>query len=177
MHLSIDRWVVFGGSWGSTLSLAYAQSHPSTVKALILRGIFTLRRRELEFFYQGPGTNFIFPDYWKEFEALIPAAERHDMMAAYYKRLTSTDPSVSMIAAKAWSKWECATSKLFVDPKHVAEAEKDAWAAAFARIECHYFVHGGWMRDGQLLETAEIDKIRHIPSTLIVCLFFLANND
>jgi len=166
-HLQIDRWGVFGGSWGSTLSLAYAQTHPDKVKFLVLRGIFTLRKKELDFFYQGPGTNFLFPDYWEPFLAEIPEEERSDMVKAYYKRLTSTDDTVRKSAAKAWSTWECATSRLHVDPEYIARADDDGFADRFARIECHYFVNEGFMPDGQLLEPKYIDKIRHIPAVII----------
>ncbi|KAG0148904.1 hypothetical protein CROQUDRAFT_669596 [Cronartium quercuum f. sp. fusiforme G11] len=166
-HLQIDKWVVFGGSWGSTLSLAYAQAHPQRVKALILRGIFLLRQVELKFFYQGPGTNFLFPDSWEKYISIIPEDERNDLMAAYYKRLTSTDPKVRSEAAKQWSLWECSTSRLMVDHEYLLKAEEDDFADKFARIECHYFVNAGWMRDGQLLEKGEIDKIRHIPAVIV----------
>ncbi|GBE88355.1 hypothetical protein SCP_1301700 [Sparassis crispa] len=164
--LNIDKWHVFGGSWGSSLSLAYAQAHPNRVKSLILRGIFTLRKSELRFFYQD-GTSHLFPDAWEDYLAPIPQAERHDMILAYHARLNSVDEEVRLNAAKAWSKWEMATSKLYVDPKQLAQVENDTWANAFARIENHYFINEGFMRDGQLLETQEIDKIRHIP-TLVV---------
>ncbi|PLW05694.1 hypothetical protein PCASD_23625 [Puccinia coronata f. sp. avenae] len=166
-HLKIDKWVVFGGSWGSTLSLAYAQAHPGRVKGLILRGIFALRREELEFFYQGPGTSFIFPEYWKEYVSIIPVEERKDMIAAYYKRLTSDDKAVRSEAAKRWSVWECSTSRLMIDPDYIKKAYEDDFSDKFARIECHYFFNAGWMRDGQLLEKAEIDKIREIPAVIV----------
>ncbi|KNZ62887.1 prolyl aminopeptidase [Puccinia sorghi] len=166
-HLKIDKWVVFGGSWGSTLSLAYAQAHPARVKGLILRGIFALRRAELEFFYQGPGTSFIFPEYWEEYVSIIPQEERNDMISAYYKRLTSDDKAVRSEAAKRWSVWECSTSRLMIDPDYIKKAYEDDFSDKFARIECHYFFNGGWMRDGQLLEKAEIDKIRQIPAVII----------
>jgi len=164
-HLKIDRWVVFGGSWGSTLSLAYAEKHPDRVKALVLRGIFMLGREELEFFYQ-EGTSWIFPDAYDEYIAAIPEVERGDLMSAYYRRLTHKDDSVVEKAAAAWSKWECATSRLIQDAELIDKAAKDTWARAFARIECHYFVHGGWFnRDMQLLH--EVDKIRHIPAVIV----------
>ncbi|TFY77715.1 hypothetical protein EWM64_g6295 [Hericium alpestre] len=147
-HLKIEKWHVFGGSWGSTLALAYAQSHPDRVKTLVLRGVFTLRKRD-------------------EFVAPIPEAERGDIMLAYHAQLNSVDDETRIRAAKAWSKWEMATSKLYVDPAHIAEAENDKWANAFARIENHYFVNDGFMRDGQLLEKQEIDKIRHIPTIVV----------
>ncbi|KAJ7593267.1 proline iminopeptidase [Mycena floridula] len=165
-HLSIEKWNVFGGSWGSTLSLAYAQAHPTRVKSLVLRGIFTLRRSELKFFYQ-EGASHLFPEAWDEFIAPIPKTERGDMILAYHAQLNSVDETTRIIAAKAWSKWEMATSKLHVDPANIARAEADDFANAFARIENHYFVNDGFMRPGQLLEIQEIDKIRHIPCVVV----------
>ncbi|KAJ8453949.1 hypothetical protein ONZ51_g13313 [Trametes cubensis] len=159
-HLGIDKWHVFGGSWGSTLSLAYSQSHPDRVKTLVLRGIFTLRKRP-------EGTSHLFPEAWEEFVAPIPEAERHDIVTAYHAQLNSVDEETRMRAARAWTKWEMFTSKLYVDPAHVAEAERNDFANAFARIENHYFVNDGFMRDGQLLEKQEIDKIRHIPCVVV----------
>lgn len=164
--LKIEKWHVFGGSWGSTLSLAYAQTHPDRVKSLVLRGIFTLRKSELKFFYQN-GTSHLFPDAWEEYIAPIPETERNDMILAYHAQLNSVDDQTRITAAKAWAKWEMVTSKLFVDPAHVAEADKDDFANAFARIENHYFINDGFMRDGQLLESQEIDKIRHIPCIVV----------
>jgi proline iminopeptidase len=131
-----------------------------------LRGIFTLRKSELKFFYQ-VGASHIFPDAWELYLAPIPEAERHDMILAYHAQLNSVDDQTRIKAAKAWSRWEMETSKLYVDPEHVAEAEKDDWANAFARIENHYFINDGFMRDGQLLEKQEIDKIRHIPCVVV----------
>lgn len=125
-----------------------------------------MRKSELSFFYQN-GASHLFPEAWDEFVAPIPEAERHDVMLAYHAQLNSVDDQTRITAAKAWSKWEMSTSKLFVDPEHVAEASKDDFANAFARIENHYFVNDGFMRDGQLLEKQEIDKIRHIPTTVI----------
>ncbi|TFK40423.1 proline iminopeptidase [Crucibulum laeve] len=164
--LKIDRWHVFGGSWGSTLSLAYAQSHPDRVKTLVLRGIFTLRKSELRFFYQD-GASHLFPEAWEEYVAPIPESERQDMVLAYHAQLNSADEETRIKAAKAWAKWEMSTSKLFVDPAHIAHADDDQFANAFARIENHYFVNEGFMRDGQLLEKQEIDKIRHIPTVVV----------
>jgi len=166
IHLKIEKWVVFGGSWGSTLSLAYAQTHPEPVKALILRGIFTLRKSELDFFYQD-GTSHLFPEEWDNYLAPIPEVERGDMIKAYHNRLNSSDEQTRLIAARAWSKWEVATSKLTVGPEDIARAEKDDWANAFARIENHYFINEGFMRQGQLLEKQSIDKIRHIPCVVV----------
>ncbi|KAG6909052.1 hypothetical protein DXG01_002204 [Tephrocybe rancida] len=165
-ELKIDKWHVFGGSWGSTLSLAYAQTHPDQVKSLILRGIFTLRKSELKFFYQ-EGTSHLFPEAWDEYVAPIPEAERADLMLAYHAQLNSADDETRIKAAKAWAKWEMATSRLFVDPAYIQRGEDDEFANAFARIENHYFVNEGFMRDGQLLEKQAIDKIRHIPTIVV----------
>ena len=164
-HLGIDRWQVFGGSWGSTLALAYAQTHPDKVTELVLRGIFMLRRWELEWFYQ-KGCDALFPDAWESYLAAIPEAERGDLMSAYHRRLTSTDPKVRVDAARAWSVWEAATSHLYQDPDHIASSGEDEFALAFARIECHYFVHGGFFEhDDQLLRNVE--RIRGIPAVIV----------
>ena len=164
-HLGIARWQVFGGSWGSTLALAYAQTHPDKVTELVLRGIFMLRRWELEWFYQ-KGCDALFPDAWESYLAAIPEAERGDMMSAYYRRLTSADPKVRVEAARAWSVWEAATSHLYQDPNHIASSGEDEFALAFARIECHYFVHGGFFEhDDQLLRN--VDRIRKIPAVIV----------
>ena len=166
--LGIDRWLVFGGSWGSTLALAYAQAHPDRVTELVLRGIFMLRRWELEWFYQNSGgAAALFPDLWERYVAPIPEEERHDMIRAYYRRLTSTDEKVMNAAATAWSVWEGATSHLRQDPHYVDKFVSDAhYAAAFARIECHYFINGGFLRqDDQLL--ADIERVRHIPAVIV----------
>lgn len=164
-HLGIERWQVFGGSWGSTLGLAYAQAHPAHVTELVLRGIFMLRRRELMWFYQ-EGASWLFPDAWEHYLAPIPEVERGDLMTAYYRRLTDADPQVRSEAAKAWSIWEGSTSFLFQDLAHIASVGGDEFADAFARIECHYFVHGGFFRcEDQLLQ--DIDKIRHIPAVIV----------
>ena len=167
-HLGIDKWLVFGGSWGSTLALAYAETHPERVTEIVLRGIFLLRRSELEWFYQNPqGAGSLFPDLWDEYIAVIPEAERGDVMAAYYKRLTSSDPDELRRAATAWSVWEGATSYLRLNPDYVTKFREDgAFAGAFARIECHYFVNRGFLRsDNQLIE--DVPKIRHIPAVII----------
>ncbi|KAF7316793.1 Proline iminopeptidase [Mycena chlorophos] len=165
-HLKIKKWHVFGGSWGSTLALAYAETHPDPVRSLVLRGIFTLRKKELDFFYQS-GTSFLFPEAWDEYIAPIPEAERRDMLTAYHAQLNAVDDETRLTAAKAWTKWEMATSRLFVDPEYLARADGDEFANSFARIENHYFVNSGFMRDGQLLEPQEIDKIRHIPCIVV----------
>jgi proline iminopeptidase len=164
-HLGIDRWQVFGGSWGSTLALAYAETHPDAVTELVLRGIFMLRRWELEWFYQ-EGASRVFPDAWENYLAAIPVVERHDLISAYHRRLTHEDPAVRLAAARAWSVWEAATSFLYQDPAFMHSHEEDAFALAFARIECHYFVNGGFFEvEDQLLR--DVSKIRDIPATIV----------
>ncbi len=164
-HLGIDRWQVFGGSWGSTLALAYAQTHPKIVTELILRGIFLLRRQEIEWFYQF-GASEIYPDAWESYRDAIPETERGDFLAAYYKRLTSENHQVRLAAARAWSVWEGRTSKLLPEAATIAHFGEDEFALAFARIECHYFVNKGFFKeDGYLLRG--IDKIRHIPTVIV----------
>jgi proline iminopeptidase len=163
--LGIDRWLVFGGSWGSTLALAYAETHPGRVTGLVLRGIFLVRPQEIRWFYQ-EGASAIFPDAWEAFLEPIPAAERHDLVRAYYRRLTSADAAVRARAARAWSVWEAATSKLHPDPALVERFGQEAFAEAFARIECHYFVHGSFLRHpDQLL--VDVDRIRHLPAVIV----------
>ena len=166
-RLGIDRWLVFGGSWGSTLALAYAQKHPRRVTELVLRGIFLLRRSEISWFYQDPeGAASIFPDLWEQYLKAIPKPERGDMVRAYYKRLTSRNKKTLVRAARAWSIWEGATSYLRSTPESVAQFRQSAYAAAFARIECHYFINRGFMRrDTQLLD--EVHRIRHIPAVIV----------
>ena len=165
VELGIDSWVVFGGSWGSTLALAYAQTHPERVKAMVLRGIFLLRPKEIRWFYQ-EGANFIFPDAWEKYLAPIPESERHDLVAAYHRRLTSDDPAVRQAAANAWSVWEGSTSKLFPSASLIDRFGGDEFSQAFARIECHYFANGGFFdHPDQLLEN--IDTIRHIPTVIV----------
>ncbi len=166
-HLGVHRWQVFGGSWGSTLALAYAEAHPARVTELVLRGIFLLRRWELEWFYQSPGgAAALFPDLWERYIAPIPTAERGEMMRAYYARLTSEDPIVRARAAQAWSSWEGATSYLRTAADYVAKFADGPYAEAFARIECHYFVNGGFFEtDGQLL--ANVQRIRDIPAVIV----------
>ena len=164
-HLGIDKWVVFGGSWGSTLSLAYSQTHPQRCTGLILRGIFMLRQKELHWFYQEGASN-IFPDAWDEYLKPIPLQERDNLLNAYYKRLTSEDKRIRLEAAKSWSIWEASTSKLFLDKSLMQTFGESAFADAFARIECHYFVNKGFFeREDQLL--LNVDKIRHIPAVII----------
>jgi len=163
--LAIDRWQVFGGSWGSTLALAYAQTHPERVSELVLRGIFMLRRWELEWFYQ-QGASRLFPDAWEPYRDAIPEAERGDFIAAYHRRLTSPDEATRLAAARAWSVWEGATSFLRVDPGFVIGHEDAAFALAFARIENHYFVNGGFFQsDDQLLRN--VGRIADIPGVIV----------
>jgi proline iminopeptidase len=164
-HLRIDRWQVFGGSWGSTLALAYAQTHPDKVTELVLRGIFLLRRSELEWFYQ-KGCDALYPDAWETYLAAIPEVERGDLISAYHRRLTSPDAATRVAAARAWSVWEGATSFLWQDASHIESSAEDEFALAFARIECHYFVNGGFFEhDDQLLRN--VDRIRHIPTVIV----------
>jgi proline iminopeptidase len=164
-HLGIERWLVFGGSWGSTLSLAYAQSHPVRVTELVLRGIFMLRRKELEWFYQ-EGASAIFPDRWEPYLAAIPPKERGDMMRAYHRRLTGRNRRAAVAAARAWAVWEGSTSFLVPDEVNAAKWGEDHFALAVARIECHYFVNRGFMkREDQLL--AGVDCIRHVPAVIV----------
>jgi proline iminopeptidase len=164
-NLGIERWQVLGGSWGSTLALAYAETHPERVTGLVLRGIFTLRRSELLWFYQ-EGAHWLFPDAWQAYIAPIPEAERHDMMAAYYKRLTGPDRAEALRCAKTWSQWEATTISLLPDPARVEQFGHEAYALAFASIECHYFVNRGFFAyDGQLI--AEAAKLRGIPGAIV----------
>jgi proline iminopeptidase len=164
-HLGVERWVIFGGSWGSTLALAYAESHPERVRALVLRGIFLLRPHEIRWFYQ-EGASFLFPDAWEDYVAPIPRGERGDLVAAYHRRLTGDDRALRAVAARAWSRWEATTSKLRPDARLVERFSEDATADAFARIECHYFVNGGFFATpDQLLDG--VDRIRHIPAAIV----------
>ncbi|MEC7822268.1 MAG: prolyl aminopeptidase [Candidatus Neomarinimicrobiota bacterium] len=164
-HLSIDQWVVFGGSWGSTLSLAYSQTHPDSCKGLILRGIFLVRKKELDWFYQ-EGANNVFPDRWESFLEPIPVEKRDNLMQAYYDILTGEDHSKKIEAAKAWSTWEGSTVRLMQDENFISDFSDEKFAEAFARIECHYFMNNCWFNsDNHLIEN--VDKIRHIPGVII----------
>ncbi len=165
VHLGIAKWQVFGGSWGSTLALAYAEKHPEACTELVLRGIFLLRKQEIDWFYQR-GASILYPDAWEPYLAHIPEAERGDLLTAYHKRLTSPDPAVRLAAAKTWSGWEGGTSKLVPDADFTGHYEEDEFALAFARIECHYFMNKGWFDpEDQLLRDAS--KIRHIPGVIV----------
>jgi len=164
-QLGVDRWLVFGGSWGSTLALAYAQTHPERVSELVLRGIFLLRRWELEWFYQ-QGAGAIFPERFDAYIAAIPLAERNDVIAAFYKRLTSDNAEEQLHAARAWSIWEAATSFLHVNDDNINKWTDAEFAIAVARIECHYFVNRGFFdSDDQLLRN--VPRIRHIPAVIV----------
>ncbi|KAL0479039.1 proline iminopeptidase [Acrasis kona] len=167
--LNIDKWVVFGGSWGSTLALSYANKHVDRVKALVLRGIFTLRRKELTWFYQ-EGASFLFPEAFEKYMAPIPEVERFDLMSAYYRRLTNDkDRDTQIKCAKAWTTWEMTTSRLHVDQKTIERGENEDFALKFARIECHYFVNGGFFDyEGQLIaEAKDVLEKNKIPGVIV----------
>ena len=177
-HFGVERWQVFGGSWGSTLAIAYAETHPTRVSELVLRGIFLLRKKELDWFYQ-EGASFLYADRFDEYVAPIPPAERGDLMRAFHRRLTGTNRAEAQAAARAWAVWEGATSYLLTDDDTVRKWGEDEFALAVARIECHYFVNGGFMKsESQLLD--DIGRIRHIPAVIVqgrhdvVCPMFTA---
>jgi proline iminopeptidase len=165
VELGIERWLVFGGSWGSTLALAYAETHPERVTELVLRGIFLIRKSEIDWFYQG-GASAIYADAWEKYVEPIPEAERGDLLRAFHKRLTSDDERERMRAAKAWSIWEGSTSCLVPNEGLIAKTAGDAFALAFARIECHYFVHGAWL-EGERELLRNVGRIRHIPGAIV----------
>ena len=163
-HLGIEQWQVCGGSWGSTLALAYAQTHPHRVSELLLRGIFTLRERELSWFYQ-KGTDALFPDLFEEYVSVIPEDERDDLISAFYKRLPGDDETEKLACARAWSTWEGSTLSLLADPDREQKFGDPAFAVAFARIECHYFMNGGWLKPrDQLIRAA--GGLSHIPGVI-----------
>ena len=163
--LNINDWAVFGGSWGSTLALSYAIKHPNKCEALILRGIFLLRQKEINWFYQ-TGCSFIYPDAWEKYLSPIPENERENLVKAYYSRLTSNDKAIRIEAAKAWSIWEASTSKLIQTEKALHSFDQDKVAEAFARIECHYFINKAFFEnDNWILDN--IDKIRNIPTHIV----------
>jgi proline iminopeptidase len=166
VHLGIERWLVFGGSWGSTLALAYAETHPDRVRSLCLRGIFLCRPQEIRWFYQ-EGAGWLFPDVWEEYEKVIPEAERGDFVSAYYRRLTDAgDEAVRLEAARAWSVWEGSTSKLLFDYASIEKFADPQFALAFARIECHYFMNNAFFpTENYLIEN--VGKIRHIPAVVV----------
>lgn len=163
-HLGIDKWIVFGGSWGSTLSMVYAQTHPDRVKALVIRGIFMCRKKEIDWFYQ-EGASRIYPDYWEDFIAPIPVDKRNDMVAAYYEILTGNNDIARMSAAKAWSVWEGRTATLAARTEVVEHFSNLHTALSVAMIECHYFVNNSFLEENQILNN--IDKIRDIPAFIV----------
>jgi proline iminopeptidase len=163
-QLDIDRWVVFGGSWGSTLALAYAETHPERVLGLVLRGIFLCRQRDIHWFYQD-GASFLFPDQWQDFLQPIPEDERHDMVSAYYRRLTGGDEVAMMAAAKAWSIWEGRSSTLLPKRAVVDHFASTKTALSLARIECHYFMNNSFMQPDQLL--ADAGRLVDIPGVIV----------
>lgn len=164
-YLNIDQWVVFGGSWGSTLSLAYSQTHPDSCKALILRGIFLVRKKEIDWFYQS-GAHNIFPDKWEGFLKPIPEHKRDNLMSAYYDILTGEDRQKKIEAAQAWSTWEGSSVRLILEDEFISHFTDASFAEAFARIECHYFMNNCWFpTDNFLIEN--IDKIRHLPAVIV----------
>lgn len=163
MARGIDAWIVFGGSWGSTLALAYAQAHPTAVRALVLRGIFLSRKLELDWFLYG--MRHVFPEAWRDFAGFLPPEERDDLLLGYHRRLIDPDPSIHLPAARAWSAFEGQCSTLLPSPETMASFNDDAKALGLARIEAHYFRHGCFLADGALL--AGIDRIRTIPTTIV----------
>ncbi|MTE16131.1 prolyl aminopeptidase [Nocardia aurantiaca] len=164
-HLGVQQWLVFGGSWGSTLALSYAQAHPDRVTELVLRGIFLLRRKEIDWYYNG-SAGYVYPDEWEKFLAPVPEAERgRDLVEVYHRLLHSPDAALATDAAVAWSTWEGSTSSLLPQPDRVAETADPRFALAFARIENHYFVNHGFLDEGQLLR--DIERIAHIPGVIV----------
>jgi len=163
-HLGIERWLVFGGSWGSTLGLVYAEAHPECVMGLVLRGIFLCRPRDINWFYQD-GASFLFPDYWADYLAPIPPAERDSMVDAYYERLTGEDEVTRMAAAKAWSLWEGRTATLLPRQSVIEHFANPFTALSLARIECHYFINNSFLEPDQIL--ARADRLKGIPGVII----------
>lgn len=162
--LRTDKMMVFGGSWGSTLALAYAQRHPQHVSELILRGIFTCRPQEIRWFYQ-EGASYIYPDYWEDYIRPIPEQERHDLLSAFHRRLTSEDKQEQLQAAQAWGLWEGRAITLLPDEETSQHFSADEFVVAFARIENHYFMNQGFFEENQLIR--DVDKIRHIPTIIV----------
>ena len=162
-HLGIGQWLLFGGSWGSTLALAYAEAHPERCLGLVLRGIFLARQTELDWFMHGMGT--VFPEAWRAFAEFLPTDEREDLLGSYHRRLTNPDPAVHLPAAKAWDRYEGACSTLLPPADPLPKFDSDASALAIARIEAHYFVHRAFLGDGELL--GNLDRIRHLPCTIV----------
>jgi len=163
-YLGINAWLVFGGSWGSTLGIAYAQAHSSRVTGLILRGVFLCRSRDIQWFYQD-GASYIYPDLWQDYISVIPEDERDDIVAAFYKRLTSDDEATQMSAANAWSVWEGSTSNLITKESVLEHFAEPHIALSLARIECHYFSNKSFLRSNQLLNDAS--KLKNIPGVIV----------
>lgn len=161
--IGADQWLVLGGSWGSTLALSYTETHPSRVSELVLRGIYTVTKAELDWYYQF-GVSEMYPDRWEKFIAPIPEDERDDLMMAYHRRLTGDDKAVQLECARAWSQWEGATISLIPSLQQIENFGEDHYAIAFARLENHFFVNHGWLEDGQLLRDA--DKLKGIPGVI-----------
>lgn len=164
-RLGVERWQIFGGSWGSALALAYAQTHPERVSELVLRGIFTLRARELAWMYERGHLEHVYPDLWAQFVAPVAPERRHEMQIAFHELLFDPDPAVHVPAGRAWSGWEAQVISVLPDPESYRKATEEAQAVAFARIENHYFVHGGWLREGQLI--ADAHRVAHIPTVIV----------
>jgi proline iminopeptidase len=163
-HLGVDQWLVCGGSWGSALALAYAEKHPGRVTELVLRGIFTLRQSELDWFYEG-GAATIYPDLWEAFLEPVPVDQRDHLVAAYSRLLNDPDPAVHVPAGKAWSRWESSTITLLPDEDLIGQFTEDAYAVAFARIENHFFMNRGWFDEGQLI--ADAGRLTDIPAVIV----------
>ena len=162
-HLGIERWLLFGGSWGSTLALAYAEAYPERVSGLVLRGIFLASRAEVDWFMQG--MRHVFPEAWRAFSDHLTPPERDDLLQSYYRRLTHPNPAIHLPAARAWDRYECACSSLLPRLDGVARHDDDMAALAIARIESHYFVHDGFLAEGQLIDN--VSRIRHLPCTIV----------
>ncbi len=164
-RLGIEKWIVFGGSWGSTLALAYASRHPEAISAMVLRGIFLCRPKEIRWFYQ-EGASYLYPDLWEKYLEIIPPQKRNDLVKAYHELLTSEDEAIRLEAAKRWSQWEAGTSHLYFDQAAVDDFGEPNLALAFARIECHYFTNNAFfLTDNYLLE--QVPRFQHIPAWIV----------
>ncbi|WP_461517394.1 prolyl aminopeptidase [Porticoccus sp.] len=164
VFLKVEQWVLFGGSWGSTLSLVYAEAHPGRVMGMILRGIFLCRHQDIHWFYQD-GASHVYPDYWQDFVASIPFAERGNMLAAYHRRLTGNNEIERMASAKAWSVWEARCASLHPNPQLVEHMGSPHTALAIARIEAHYFIHDAFLEENEIV--AHVDRLRGIPAVIV----------
>jgi len=164
LHLEVERWLLFGGSWGSTLSLLYAQAYPQRVLGMVLRGVFLCRQQDINWFYQ-QGASLIFPDYWEDYLHPIPEDERHEMVSAFYRRLTGNNELAKMACAKAWSVWEGRCATLRPNPDVVESFADPHMAIALARIEAHYFYNNAFMAENQLLQ--QVDKLEGIPGIIV----------